>query len=103
MDSLPYRFRNQQEDKWAEPTDIGSDVASHIARFKRGVVLDLYLQRGPAWKEIRAARKRWAISPTVRLPPETYMLNLHCPEDGWPSKYDAEGKQASEWVELAST
>jgi hypothetical protein len=58
MESLPHRFRNQQEDMWAEQTDIGSDVAPYIKRFKRSVVLDLFLQQGTAWKEIRAVRDR---------------------------------------------
>jgi hypothetical protein len=101
MESLPHRFRNQQEDIWAEPADIGSNVASSIERFKRSVVLDLFLQRGVAWKEVRAIRERWAITPIVRVPPETW-LNLHFPENGWPNRYDAEGKQASAWGKLAS-
>jgi hypothetical protein len=101
MESPPHRFRNQREDIWAEPTDIGSDVASRIDRFKRSVVFDLYLQDGPAWNEIRAARERWAISPTVRLPPERHMLNRYYPESGWPKEYDAEGEQTREWAELA--
>ena len=64
MGSLPHRFRNQQEDIWAEPKDIGSDVAPYIKRFKRNLVVDLFLQQGAVWEEIRAVRERWAISPT---------------------------------------
>ena len=87
---------------WAEPTEIGSDVAPYIKRFKRNLVADLFLQQGAVWEEIRAFRERWVISPTVQLPPETYMLNLHYPENGWPKEYDAEGDQASEWVRPAT-
>jgi hypothetical protein len=85
MGSLPHRFRNQQEDIWAEPKDIGSDVAPYIKRFKRNLVVDLFLQQGAVWEEIRAVRERWAISPTVQLPPDTYMFNLHYPENGRPA------------------
>jgi hypothetical protein len=102
MESLPHRFRNQQEDRWAEPSDIGSDAGLHIARFKRSVVLDLYLRQGTAWKEVRAFRERWAITPTVQLPPKKSPLSMHYPEYGWPREYDAEGGQNREWVELAS-
>ena len=62
MESLPHRFRNQQENMWAEPTDIGSDVAPYIQRFKRRVSMDLFLQQGTVWKEIRALRERWTIA-----------------------------------------
>lgn len=101
MERLPHRFRNQREDMWAEPTDIGSDVESYIKRFKRNVVVDLFLQQGAVWKEIRAVRKRWTILPTVQVPSETWP-NLHYPENGWPEQYDTEGEQAHDWVELAS-
>ena len=100
MESLPHRFRNQQEDIWAEPKDIGSDVAPYIQRFKRTVVLDLFLQQGAVWKEIRAVRERWAISPAVQVPSETWP-NLHFPENGWPDQYDTEGEQANERIEPA--
>ena len=104
MESLPHRFRNQQEDIWAEPKDVGSDVAPYIKRFKSNVVVDLFLQQGAVWEEIRAVRERWAISPTVQVPPETRHKwhNFHVPEHGWPDAHDAEGKQTSEWVELSS-
>jgi hypothetical protein len=86
---------------WAEPTDIGSDVAPYIQRFKRTVAMDLFLQQGTVWKEIRALRERWTMSSTVQVPPET-RHNLHFPENGWPDQYDSEGEQSSAWVELAS-
>jgi hypothetical protein len=101
MGSLPHRFRGRREDKWAEPADIGSDATTHITRFKRSVVLDLYLQQGAPWKEIRTVRERWAITPTVQLPPKKSPLSKYYPEYGWPKEYDAEGEQNIEWVELA--
>ena len=101
MESLPHRFRNQQKDMWAEPTDIGSDVTLRIERFKSNVVVELFLQQGAVWEEIRDFRKRWEISPTVQVPSETWP-NLHFPENGWPEQYDTEGEQARDWVELAS-
>jgi hypothetical protein len=101
MESLPHRFRNQNEDIWAEPADIGSAAAPRIQRFKHDVVFNLFLRNGTMWEEIRTVRERWAISSTERVPPDSWP-GLHYPEDGWPDKYDAAGEQASEWIELAS-
>jgi hypothetical protein len=87
VESVPQRFRNQKEDVWAEPADIGSDVAFRIEKLKHGVVLDLFLQRGAVWEAIRDVRERWKISPATQVPAGVPFYSLHRPKDGWPDDY----------------
>lgn len=47
---------------------LNSDIAARFRRFKRGVVLDLFMKRGQVWSVIHAVRKRWDIESINRLP-----------------------------------
>lgn len=59
------RFHQQLRDLGRKILD--SDEGAQIIRFKRELVLDLFLRRGGFWDEIQAMRKRWNIEASKQL------------------------------------
>jgi hypothetical protein len=51
---------------------LKSDEGERIMRFKRGLVLDLFLRRGDFWAEIEGFRARWGIKAVSGFPSGGY-------------------------------
>lgn len=71
-----------------------SSAFALLKHVKRGLVRDLFLQRGMFWKLINALREKRQITPTVGLPPQPEpnkpwqrMLNLLPPDAPAPPEY----------------
>jgi hypothetical protein len=53
---------------------LQSDEGNRIVRFKRELVLDLFLRRGRFWEEIKEMRERWEVEATPRPPSPTQII-----------------------------
>lgn len=53
---------------------LQSDEGNRIVRFKRKLVLDLFLRRGRFWEEIKEMRERWEVEATPRPPSSTQII-----------------------------
>ena len=58
------RKRLRSEEREALP----SDTEGQLITIKRGLVEQLYLQRGPFWEAIRDMRSRWGIVAVANVP-----------------------------------
>lgn len=63
---------------------LESDAGKRIGRFKRDMVLELFLRHGRFWEDIVAMRKRWDISASVQL----VDANVWCPYPIDPEHWD---------------
>ena len=79
---------------------LSSDAELQLQRYKRGLVLDLFLRCGSFWNAVLGVRSRWNITAVRRLPPPL-------PEDGHlapgigpnPPPPKMKPKEAQEWTE----
>jgi hypothetical protein len=46
----------------------------HFEEFRRNLILELFLQRGPFWEAVREARRRNGITATISVPPPDFNL-----------------------------
>ncbi len=97
MGSVPKQYRNEDRDAPDyEPEVLPSDLGRRIEGFKREVVLQIVMQRGPAWDAVSDMRSRWGVSARTELPPaSSNWPNYPFPEH-WPEEYTDEG--GSRWA-----
>jgi hypothetical protein len=69
---------------------LKSDEGERIMRFKRQLVLDLFLQRGTFWDEIEGFRARWNIDAVRGFPSGGYWLRPFEDHDERRREYDRE-------------
>lgn len=67
---------------------LKSDEGERIMRFKRQLVLDLFLQRGTFWEEIKSFRARWNIDAVRGFPSGGYWLRPFEDKDERRREYD---------------
>ena len=102
MRSVPKRYRNKNDDALEYEPDVRfSDLGKRVEGFRREVVLQVFMQKGPAWDAVSERRRHWDISAKTGLPPTSssyhnYPIPEHCGEE-----YIAGGRQSGEWVECA--
>jgi hypothetical protein len=65
-EQLYERFRKHSRSEGREA--LPSDVERQLIAVKRGLVEQLYLQRGPFWEAIRDMRSRWGIAAVANVP-----------------------------------
>jgi hypothetical protein len=67
---------------------LDSDALSRLQRFKRQLVLELFMKQGPFWETIEELRKRWGIEAVTQVPSPDFNLPYSCdyfqnPGDYW--------------------
>lgn len=63
---------------------LESDEGNRIVRFKRDLILELFLRQGDFWDEIKAMRERWHISASTQL----VETDVWCPYPEDPEYWD---------------
>jgi hypothetical protein len=86
------QFRNHLRSQGREA--LFSDAERQLIEIKRGLVEQLYLQRGPFWEDIRDMRHRWDIAAVAKVPT---VVGAPGPPECAP-KAPWEGRELEEWI-----
>ena len=77
-----------------------SDAELQLQRYKRGLVLDLFLRRGSFWNAVLGVRSHWNITAVRRLPPPLPEAGHLAPGIGPnPPPPKMKPGEAEEWME----